>query len=143
MIMPGNQFDPSGPTKPPRAKETMSVHSRTSFKLTTNAPYSAHLQSLSTQTPSLNSPSASSLSSLTFGAPPTQPTGQQVITARMLLVLLNNPPSYSMSLNALKDALSQAEGGIAGVTRPIYACVAKRLLKIERGGGEQLVKFDV
>ena len=104
---------------------------------------SAHLQSLSTQTPSIGSPSASSLSSLTVGAPVSQPTAQQIITARMLLVLLNNPPNYSVSLNALKDALTKAEGAAAGVTRPIYACVAKRLLKIDRGGGEQVVRFDL
>lgn len=144
--MPGNPFDPSGSTaaKPPRAKETMSVYSHTNFSdASSDTPLSSQLQSLSTQTPSLGSPSASSLSSLTVGAPSTQLTSQQIITARMLLILLNNPPSYSMSLSALKDALSKAEGAAAGVTRPIYACVAKRLIKIERGGGEQIVKFDV
>lgn len=61
----------------------------------------------------------------------------------MLLALLSSPPSYSISLGALKDTLTKAEGAAAGVTRPIYGCVAKRLLKIERGGGEQVVKFDI
>lgn len=106
-------------------------------------PARSHLQSISTQVPSLGSPSVSSLSSLSAGAPASLPTSQQVLTARMLLALLNSPPNYSMSLNALKDALSTAEGAAAGVTRPIYACVAKRLLKIDRGGGEQVVRFDV
>ena len=48
-----------------------------------------------------------------------------------------------MSLNLLKDTLSKDEGSAASITRPIYACVAKRLLKIERGGREQVVKFDM
>ena len=45
-------------------------------------------------------------------------------------------------LNKLKELLS-VQGNLIGqaVSRPIYACVAKKLLKIERGGGEQVVKF--
>lgn len=34
-------------------------------------------------------------------------------------------------------------GGPQGTSRVLYGCVAKRLIKIDRGGGEQVVKFDV
>ncbi|KAI0700947.1 hypothetical protein BC835DRAFT_323423 [Cytidiella melzeri] len=130
-IMPGHSFDVSGAgsNKPPRAKETIK-----------------HLQSLATQKPAVDSPSVSSLSSLsTAQGDASQPTAQQIATAHILLALLSAPPSHSMSLNALKDVLSSSNEGMVGaaVTRPIYACVAKRLLKIERGGGKQVVKFDV
>ncbi|KAL4253499.1 hypothetical protein ABKN59_002089 [Abortiporus biennis] len=141
IIMPGHPFDISSSSsgnRPPRAKETI-----------------AHLQSLSSQALSPTSPTASSHSSLSTLNPPTQTTSQQVLTAHVLLALLSSPPTYSMSLNKLKEILlekSGAErGGIGGravgtgtaVTRPIYGCVAKRLLKIERGGREQVVMFDI
>jgi hypothetical protein len=60
-----------------------------------------------------------------------------------------------MPLNKLKDTLASKvkANGNAGTathllggqvtTRTLYACVAKKLVKIERGGGEQVVKFDV
>ena len=50
-----------------------------------------------------------------------------------------------MSLGGLKEVLSGGMGQSTGsmVTRPIYGCVAKRLLRITRGGGEQVVSFDV
>lgn len=50
-----------------------------------------------------------------------------------------------MSLNKLKDTLANKNGGITAqaVTRPIYSCVAKKLLRIDRGGGEQVVRFDL
>lgn len=103
---------------------------------------SAHLQALSTEIPSTDSPSVSSLSSLaTAQAGGGPPTAQQIHTARILLALLSAPPTYALPLNTLKEVLSQGGGAVG--TRPIYACVAKRLLKIERGGGEQVVKFDV
>ena len=68
-----------------------------------------------------------------------QPTPQQIHGARILLSFkLSAPPNYSMLLNIFyKEVLNNAG------TRPIYACVAKRLLRIERGGGEQVVKFDL
>ncbi|GJE96700.1 hypothetical protein PsYK624_129050 [Phanerochaete sordida] len=122
-IAPGRQYDADNT---PNSQETIAL-----------------LQSAASQTPSLDSPSASSLSSLASGAPPAALTSQQILTARMLLALLSSPPAYAMSLGALRDTLAKAEGSAAGVTRPIYGCVAKRLLKIERGGGEQVVKFDV
>jgi hypothetical protein len=128
IIMPGHPFDPtgsiSGGSKPPRAKETL-----------------AHLESLSSQTPSPTSPAASSYSSLAPSMIPGQPTSQQIATCRLLLTLLQQP-GFSMSLNKLKEALAEG-GSSAGGTRTMYACVAKKLIKIERGGGEQVVKFDV
>jgi hypothetical protein len=76
------------------------------------------------------------------------------MTAHLLLTLLSSPPSYSMSLNKIKETLAnnmgdgEANGGPASAvglthTRALYACVAKRLIKIERGKGEQIVKFDI
>lgn len=128
IIMPGHPFDPtgsiSGGSKPPRAKETL-----------------AHLESLSSQTPSPTSPAASSFSSLAPSMIPGQPTSQQIATCQLLLILLKQP-GFSMSLNKLKEALAEG-GGSASSTRTMYACVAKKLIKIERGGGEQVVKFDV
>ncbi|KAG1746080.1 hypothetical protein EDB19DRAFT_2023448 [Suillus lakei] len=128
IIMPGHPFDPtgsvSGRSKPPRAKETL-----------------AHLESLSSQTPSPTSPTASSFSSLAPSMISGQPTSQQIATCQLLLTLLKQP-GFSMSLNKLKEALAGGGGG-AGATRTMYACVAKKLIKIERGGGEQVVKFDI
>ncbi|KAI9068409.1 hypothetical protein FKP32DRAFT_1672323 [Trametes sanguinea] len=145
MIMPGNPFDALGKStsksKPPRAKETM-----------------AYLQELSSHIPTPASPSASSFSSLSGTAPSgpgAAPTAQQILTAHMLLVLLG-APGYALTLRALKETLAGkaaaiGAGGGAGagllggsaVTKPVYGCVAKRLLKIERGAGEQVVKFDI
>jgi len=48
-----------------------------------------------------------------------------------------------MPLNKLKVALAEKGGTGSSGTRVLYACVAKKLVKIERGGGEQVVKFDV
>lgn len=55
-----------------------------------------------------------------------------------------------MHLNKLKDALStkaKSNGLTVGTlgqnpTRILYGCIGKRLIKIDRSGGEQLVKFD-
>ncbi|KAH9895052.1 hypothetical protein C8Q73DRAFT_745415 [Cubamyces lactineus] len=145
IIMPGHPFDALGKStnksKPPRAKETM-----------------AYLQELSNHTPTPASPSASSFSSLSGAAPSgpgAAPTAQQVLTAHMLLVLLG-APGFALTLRALKETLAEkaaaigagggASAGLLGgsaVTKPVYGCVAKRLLKIERGAGEQVVKFDL
>lgn len=107
--------------------------------------HSAHLQQLSLQTTSPGSPTTSVSS--TTSATQTQPaaTTQQILIAHVLLALLAVPPSYSMSLSKLKEKLAEKNGGVTAqaVTRPIYSCVAKRLLKIERGGGEQVVRFDI
>ncbi|KAI0356316.1 hypothetical protein OH77DRAFT_1495639 [Trametes cingulata] len=142
IIMPGHPFDALGKStnksKPPRAKETM-----------------AYLQELSTHTPTPASPSASSFSSLSgaAAAPSGGPGAQQVLTAHMLLVLLG-APGYALTLRALKETLAEKAAAIgaasgaglmggSAVTKPVYGCVAKRLLKIERGAGEQVVRFDL
>jgi hypothetical protein len=70
-----------------------------------------------------------------------QPTQQGILTAHLILVLLSSA-SYKLNLKALKEALAERGAG-AGGTRVVYGCVAKRLIKIERGGGEQVVMFDV
>lgn len=81
---------------------------------------------------------------------PGQPSTQQILTAHLLLTLLASPPKYSMPLNKLKETLSKVKGADASnifggqvTTRALYGCVAKKLVKIERGGGEQVVKFDI
>ena len=66
-----------------------------------------------------------------------------------------------MSLAAAKAVLADANEAIANATyteeelamglgsdkavetRALYGCVAKRLLKIDRGGGEQVVRFII
>ncbi|KAF9051001.1 hypothetical protein BDZ89DRAFT_1056899 [Hymenopellis radicata] len=134
-IMPGHPFETGssgdGP-KPPRAKETI-----------------AHLRSVASQIPSPVSPSDSSLSSAS--AVPSQPTSQQILTAHLLVSLLSAAPSFSMPLNKVKDVLSNKAASCGnsalivgqGATRIVYNCVAKRLIKIERGRGEQTVMFNV
>ncbi|KAJ6499428.1 hypothetical protein C8R45DRAFT_982343 [Mycena sanguinolenta] len=136
LIMPGHRFDTSGTgngSKPPLAKETI-----------------AHLQTVAALTPTPASPSTT-ISSLTAPAP-TAPTPQQILTAHLLLSLLNTGPQFSMPLNKVKESLAakaSTSGGAGNVlggqstTRVLYGCVAKRLVKIERGAGEQIVKFDV
>ncbi|RDX50020.1 hypothetical protein OH76DRAFT_1402866 [Lentinus brumalis] len=141
IIMPGHPFDALGKStnksKPPRAKETM-----------------AYLRELSTHTPTPSSPSASSFSSLSAPAGHNAgPTEQQVLTAHMLLALLG-APSQALPLAELKQALTEKAASVgastgagllggSAVTKPLYGCVAKRLLKIERGTREQVVKFDL
>lgn len=138
--MPGHPSDTSGKgtSMPLRAKETV-----------------AHLQFISSQRPSPASPSATSLSSISAAPNPPSgyPTTQQILTAHLLLTLLSSPPNFCMPLNKLKEELSNKVNGdctapmnlLGGqaTTRALYVCVAKKLVKIERGGGEQVVKFDV
>ncbi|KAF7298199.1 hypothetical protein HMN09_01041800 [Mycena chlorophos] len=137
LIMPGHQYDTSGSgtgKKPPHAKETI-----------------AHLKSVAALIPAPPSPSTT-ISSITAPGS-TAPTPQQIMTAHMLLALLESgPPAYSLPLNKVRELLSAkaSTAGGAGIfvggqntTRVLYACVAKRLVKIERGGGEELVKFDL
>lgn len=137
LIMPGHPFDTSGSGvhRPPHAKETIT-----------------HLQSLASQFPEPPSPTASSLSSVTNTANPSgKPNLAQILTAHMLLALLSTPPNFALPLTKLKEVLSakNAASGSTGIlsnqvsTRVLYGCVAKRLVKIDRGGGEQVVKFDV
>ncbi|KAL4074271.1 hypothetical protein J3A83DRAFT_4358072 [Scleroderma citrinum] len=122
IIMPGSSY--SNDVKPPRAKETL-----------------AHIQLLATQSPSPQSPTTSSHSSFltstsasaTSGVV-TGPTPHQINTAQLLHALLT-APNHAMQLNKLKEAI--------GGTRALYACVAKKLVRIDRGGGEQIVLFDL
>lgn len=133
VIMPGHPYRTTGDgSKPPRAKQTI-----------------AHLQSISALVPTPSSPSQSSL--LSVDTAPSQPTPQQILTAHLLVTLLSCPPKFSMPLNKVKESLAAkaSTGGSAvlvagqGTTRVLYGCVAKRLIKIDRGGGEQVIKFDV
>ncbi|KAK0225776.1 hypothetical protein IW262DRAFT_1357830 [Armillaria fumosa] len=133
VIMPGHPYRTADDgSKPPRAKQTI-----------------AHLQSMSALVPTPSSPSQSSLLSVDIA--PSQPTPQQILTAHLLVTLLSCPPKFSMPLNKVKESLAAkaSTGGSAilvagqGTTRVLYGCVAKRLIKIDRGGGEQVVKFDV
>lgn len=78
------------------------------------------------------------------------PTTQQILTAYLLLQLLASPPHFSMPLTRAKDMLAlKAKGGGnsiitgQGSARILYGCVAKRLIKIQRGGGEQIIRFDI
>ncbi|KAI0051252.1 hypothetical protein FA95DRAFT_1602923 [Auriscalpium vulgare] len=135
IIMPGHPFDVSGkgPNKPPRAKETI-----------------AHLHTLSAQTPAPSSPTTSSISGTVPPSVPGTYTTQQILTAHMLLALLAAPPNFALPLNRLKEAIGLKAGVGASVavgagqvpTRVLYGCVAKRLVRIDRGGGEQVVRFD-
>jgi len=64
-------------------------------------------------------------------------------------MLLSATPNYSMSLHDVKETLTlkAKSSGVAIVgqsaTRVLYNCIAKRLVKIDRGGREQVVKFDI
>ncbi|ESK92943.1 hypothetical protein Moror_9016 [Moniliophthora roreri MCA 2997] len=124
LIMPGHRFD----NKPPEAKLTI-----------------AHLQTISSLTPTPASPSTT-ISSASGGNVP--PSPQQILIATLLLALLTSP-QLSLPLNKVKELLfekASTSGSAALVSshsRVLYGCVAKRLLKIERGGGEQIVKFDI
>ncbi|KAF7315307.1 hypothetical protein MIND_00045200 [Mycena indigotica] len=136
LIMPGHSYDTTGTgegRKPPHAKETI-----------------AHLNSLASLVPTPASPSTtiSSLSTHTS----TAPTPQQILTAHLLLHLLESGPQYSLPLTKVRELLADkaSRSGGTGIvvggqstTRVLYACVAKRLVKIDRGGGEELVKFDL
>ncbi|KAH9176764.1 hypothetical protein EDB89DRAFT_1939792 [Lactarius sanguifluus] len=132
LIMPGNPFSASvsgtSGARPPRAKETI-----------------AHLHTLASQDPLPASPTASSLSSAV--APSTQsPTSQQVLTAHLLIALLEATPHFALPLAKVKELLSAREsvGTMPRASnRVLYGCVAKRLIRIDRGKGEQTVRFDV
>ncbi|KAI6098970.1 hypothetical protein EDD16DRAFT_1718238 [Pisolithus croceorrhizus] len=118
VISPGNPY--SNGLKPPRAKETL-----------------AHIQSLAVQSPTPQSPTSSSVSSSTSAlssGPRSGPTAHQINTAQLLHALLT-APNFAMQLNKLKVAI--------GGTRALYACVAKKLIRIDRSSGEQVVLFDI
>lgn len=54
-----------------------------------------------------------------------------------------------MPLNTVKEnlGLKAKSCGVTaagtGPTKVLFTCMGKRLVKIDRGGGEQIVKFDV
>lgn len=120
------------------------------FLQVSDSIHSALLQQLSASSPICDSPTtASSIS--TMSSANSSPTFQQILTAHLLLSLLKSSPPYTMSLHHAKELLA-AKAKLAGdtadtvgqgVTRVLYGCVAKRLIKIDRGGGEQTVKFDL
>jgi hypothetical protein len=66
----------------------------------------------------------------------TSPEAQSSM-ARLILALLR-APGMAMPLKTLNTVV----GGSAA-SKTLYAGVGKRLLRIERGGGEQTVKFTV
>lgn len=113
---------------------------------------SAYLGSIAALTPVPQSPTYTN-SSVT-SATPAQPSAQQILTAHLLVSLLSSP-GFSMPLAKVKSLLAEKSGidgsnGLVGVlggpqntNRVLYGCVAKRLVKIDRGGGEQTVKFDI
>ncbi|KAF5325704.1 hypothetical protein D9611_000161 [Ephemerocybe angulata] len=114
--------------KPTTAKETISS-----------------LRGVSSMTPILESPSQSSVTTANSHGP----SAQEILTAYLLIEVLSSP-GHAMPLNKLKDSLTtkaKTSGLTVGAlgqnpTRILYGCVGKRLIKIDRSGGEQLVKFD-
>ena len=54
-----------------------------------------------------------------------------------------------MPLNTVKENLAlkaNSYGAMTagtGPTKALFACMGKRIVKIDRGGGEQIVKFDI
>jgi len=110
---------------------------------------SAYLQQLSEQSAQPASPITSTASS-TSAEGSNLPTFQQIQYAHLLTMLLSASPHYSMPLNKVKENLAikakssaGAAAGGQGTTRVLFGCVAKRLVKIDRGGREQIVKFDI
>lgn len=82
------------------------------------------------------------------GASDNTPTLQQVLTAALLVGLLTSSTDYSLPLSKVKELLASHNDGNTNASqlngsRIVYGCVAKRLLKIDRTGSEQIVKFDV
>jgi len=115
------------------------------FVVYTNKCCSSFLRTLASKTPAPLSPTASSLSS--FSTVPTlrdEPTVQQVQTGQLLLALLMAQPSCTLPMNRLKDIMTgNVEATGVPHTRSLYACVAKRLVRIDRGKGGQSVRFDI
>lgn len=76
------------------------------------------------------------------------PSLQQVLTAALLVGLLASSTDHSLPLSKVKELLATRTDGTVNPSqfnssRIVYGCVAKRLLKIDRTGGEQIVRFDV
>jgi len=76
------------------------------------------------------------------------PTLQQILTAALLIGLLTTSVNHSLPLSKVKELLASRTASTTNASQPyssriVYGCVAKRLLKIDRTGSEQIVKFDV
>jgi hypothetical protein len=56
--------------------------------------------------------------------------------------LLSSEHNGRLNLKAVKAMLAEKGAGASG-SRIVYGSVAKKLVRIERGGGEQIVMFDV
>ncbi|KAL5523982.1 hypothetical protein ACEPAG_8155 [Sanghuangporus baumii] len=149
VIMPGHPFSTAAAAttnKPPRAKETIAL-----------------LQNLASQKPPPTSPTMSH-STFSIVTDKSSPSTHAILTAHLLLALINAIPRHAMPLAATKVVLAEANKGLgngappdpaeaslgllaggdkAMETRALYGCVAKRLLKIDRTGREQLVRFDI
>ncbi|KAF5351985.1 hypothetical protein D9756_007381 [Leucocoprinus leucothites] len=102
-------------------------------------PASQYLQHMSKVTPTDDLAQTA-----TSGAP----TLQQVLIATLLIGLLASSADHSLPLTNVKELLATRTDGTMNPSQPnssriVYHCVAKRLLKIDRTGGEQIVRFDV
>ncbi|CAE7072611.1 unnamed protein product [Rhizoctonia solani] len=68
---------------------------------------------------------------------------QPILTATLLLYLLQNGPSPLPSVRtALGDKEKESESANGLGIKALYACVAKKLLKIDRKGREATVRFE-
>ncbi|KAJ3848444.1 hypothetical protein EV368DRAFT_49274 [Lentinula lateritia] len=128
LIMPGNTFNRTE-NLPPVAKATIS-----------------HLQTLSNMTQTVASPTHSISTVSNSGNTP--PTAQQILTAHLLLALISSetlslPLKKVKELLAAKASTSGSAAMVSGHPKALYGCVAKRLLKIERGAAGQVVRFDI
>ena len=89
-------------------------------------------------------------STISWSSNNSNPTFQSILTAYLLMSLLLSP-SYAIPLNQIKEQLANKAARIGSTesilgqssTRILYGCVAKRLIKVDRGSGEQIVKFDI
>ncbi|KAG8702494.1 hypothetical protein FRC09_004698 [Ceratobasidium sp. 395] len=120
VIAPTSNYGADNPA--PGAAETISI-----------------LQSLASQS-FANAPSSPSSAS-TLQNPAEPAPAQTILTAILLLYLLREGPS---PLPAVRSALAEKEGdSAAGLgIKALYACVAKKLLKIDRKGREATVRFE-
>ncbi|KDN32978.1 hypothetical protein RSAG8_13934, partial [Rhizoctonia solani AG-8 WAC10335] len=68
---------------------------------------------------------------------------QPILTATLLLYLLQNGPSPLPAVRtALADKEKESESANGLGIKALYACVAKKLLKIDRKGREATVRFE-
>jgi hypothetical protein len=107
----------------------------------TRASLRSILQSLASQ--SFNNALASPSTASTFQSVSEPAPAQTILTATLLLYLLREGPS---PLPAVRTALAEKEGESDSTSglgiKALYACVAKKLLKIDRKGREATVRFE-